>query len=110
MIEEALVEPGYSYIEHLGEYEGKEVFQLCYVVDEDGFVPKTGWPIYALFDPANPDRFWYKSDAGCELVGSCAQSLNQLPLSSHRVAKAPLFWGLWRLCTTCCSFAHVGLC
>ena len=67
MIEEALVEPGYSYIEHLGEYEGKEVFQLCYVVDEDGVVPKTGWPIYALFYPANPDRFWYKSDAGCEL-------------------------------------------
>ena len=50
MIEEALVEPGYLYIEHLGEYEGKEVFQLCYVVGEDGFVPKTGWPIYALFD------------------------------------------------------------
>ena len=68
MIEEEIALPGVSYIEHLGECEGKEVFQLCYELEYGLFPPKVGWPVFALFDPATPSKFVCISDVDLELT------------------------------------------
>ena len=68
MIEKMIAKPGYSYVDHIGEYEGKEVFLLCYELIDGISMPKVGWPVYALFDPATPDRFWRHCDVKLELT------------------------------------------
>ena len=68
MIEKEIALPGISYIRHLGEYEGKEVFKLCYELEYGIIPPKVGWPVFALYDPATPDIFECISDVDLEFT------------------------------------------
>ena len=68
MIEKHIARPSVSYVRHLGEYEGKEVFKLCFELIDGFIVPKVGWPVFALFDPATPSKFVCISDVDLELT------------------------------------------
>ncbi len=43
MIEKKIAQPGVSYVRHIGEYEGKEVFKLYFELIDGFIVPKVGW-------------------------------------------------------------------
>ena len=75
MIEQQIARPGFSYVRHLGEYEGKEVFKLCFELEYGIIPPKVGWPVFALFDPATPDTFVSIADVNLELTVKLREKL-----------------------------------